>query len=45
MSYQQAANFVNRPKPQLEKEHKVHLINFYNGNQQARLIDTIDSLT
>ncbi|KAG1144248.1 hypothetical protein G6F37_006444 [Rhizopus arrhizus] len=31
MSYQQTANFVNRPKPQLEKERKAHLMNFYDA--------------
>ncbi|KAG1048041.1 hypothetical protein G6F43_009546 [Rhizopus delemar] len=38
-------NLVNRPKPQLGQEHKTHLINFYDDNPQARLIDAVDSLT
>jgi hypothetical protein len=42
---EEQTNLVNRPKPQLGQEHKTHLINFYDDNPQARLIDAVDSLT
>ncbi|KAI9017951.1 hypothetical protein CLU79DRAFT_805252 [Phycomyces nitens] len=38
-------NLVNRPKPQLEGKHRVHLLSFYDENPQARLVDAMNSLT
>lgn len=38
-------NLINRPKPQIGQEHKDHLVNFFDDNPQARLIDAVDSLT
>ncbi|KAG1465953.1 hypothetical protein G6F56_004784 [Rhizopus delemar] len=37
-------NLANRPKPQLEGKHRVHL-SFYDENPQARLVDAMNSLT
>lgn len=35
---------VNRPKPQLDERHKVHL-EFYDNLPQARVLDAMESLT
>ncbi|OAD70135.1 hypothetical protein PHYBLDRAFT_60034 [Phycomyces blakesleeanus NRRL 1555(-)] len=39
------ANKVNRKTSQLQEEHKVHLINFYDEHPQARVSDGVASLT
>ncbi|KAG1328514.1 hypothetical protein G6F62_008114 [Rhizopus arrhizus] len=38
-------NKVNRKTSQLQEEHKVHLINFYDEHPQARVSDAVASLT
>lgn len=38
-------NKQNRPKPQLDEKHRIHLINFYDDHPQARVIDAVASLT
>lgn len=38
-------NKVNRKTSQLQEEHKIHLINFYDENSQARMSDAVTSLT
>ncbi|KAI8097902.1 uncharacterized protein B0P05DRAFT_447952, partial [Gilbertella persicaria] len=38
-------NLVNRPKPQLDERHKVHLLEFYDNWPQARVLDAMESLT
>ncbi|KAI9484108.1 MAG: hypothetical protein EXX96DRAFT_617057 [Benjaminiella poitrasii] len=37
-------NKVNRPKTQLDERHKIHLLNFYYDNSQARIVDAVSSL-
>ncbi|KAG1350098.1 hypothetical protein G6F62_003375 [Rhizopus arrhizus] len=38
-------NKVNRKTSQLQEEHKVHLINFYDEHPQAQVSDAVASLT
>ncbi|KAG1206990.1 hypothetical protein G6F35_011095 [Rhizopus arrhizus] len=38
-------NKVNRPKAQLDERHKIHLLNFYDNNPRARIVDAVASLT
>ncbi|KAG2236749.1 hypothetical protein INT48_006933 [Thamnidium elegans] len=38
-------NLVNRAKPQLDANHKLHLLNFYGDYTQTRVVDSMDSLT
>ncbi|PHZ07671.1 uncharacterized protein RHIMIDRAFT_273902 [Rhizopus microsporus ATCC 52813] len=37
-------NKVNRPKAQLDKRHKIHLLNFYDNKPQVRIVDAVASL-
>lgn len=37
-------NKVKRPKAQLDERHKIHLLNFYDDNPQARIVDVVASL-
>ncbi|KAI9254378.1 hypothetical protein EDC94DRAFT_678950 [Helicostylum pulchrum] len=43
--FEKQTNLVNRPKPQLDERHKVHLLEFYDYWPQARVLDAMESLT
>ena len=43
--FEKQTNLVNRPKSQLDDRHKLHLLDFYDNWPQARIVDTMDSLT
>ncbi|KAI8080684.1 uncharacterized protein B0P05DRAFT_636906, partial [Gilbertella persicaria] len=43
--FEKQTNLVNRPKPQLDERHKVHLLEFYDNWPQARVLDAMESLT
>jgi hypothetical protein len=43
--FEKQTNLVNRPKPQLDDRHKIHLLEFYDNWPQARVLDAMDSLT
>ncbi|KAG0786761.1 hypothetical protein G6F22_007533 [Rhizopus arrhizus] len=43
--FEKQPNLVNRPNPQLDDRHKLHLLDFYDDYTQARVVDAMDSLT
>ncbi|KAL4210796.1 hypothetical protein AB4K20DRAFT_1986222 [Rhizopus microsporus] len=43
--FEKQTNLINKPKPQLDDRHKLHLLDFYDNWPQARIVDTMDSLT
>ncbi|KAG1077518.1 hypothetical protein G6F42_024792 [Rhizopus arrhizus] len=38
-------NKINKSAGQLDEKHKIHLLNFYDSNPQARVVDAVCSLT
>ncbi|KAI8638013.1 hypothetical protein BD408DRAFT_36486 [Parasitella parasitica] len=43
--FEKQTNLVNRPKPQLDDRHKLHLLDFYDDRPQARIADAMNFLT
>lgn len=43
--YEKNTNKVNRKSSQLQEEHKLYLINYFDEFPQARTKDAVDSLT
>ncbi|KAG1147980.1 hypothetical protein G6F37_002270 [Rhizopus arrhizus] len=43
--FEKQTNLVNRAKPQLDDNHKLHLLSFNDNYTQARVVDAMDSLT
>lgn len=43
--FEKQTNKINKSAGQLDEKHKIHLLNFYDSNPQARVVDAVCSLT
>ncbi|KAG2207671.1 hypothetical protein INT47_011791 [Mucor saturninus] len=43
--FEKQTNKINKPASRLDERHKIHLLNFYDSNPQARVVDAVCSLT
>ncbi|KAI9253617.1 hypothetical protein BY458DRAFT_462534, partial [Sporodiniella umbellata] len=43
--FEKQTNKINKSAGQLDEKHKIHLLNIYDSNPQARVVDAVCSLT
>ncbi|KAI9258512.1 hypothetical protein BY458DRAFT_440921, partial [Sporodiniella umbellata] len=43
--FKKQTNKINKSAGQLDEKHKIHFLNFYDSNPQARVMDAVCSLT